>query len=277
MDQPGNHFLLRGNQTGAADRMRELLARTVQDHVTDERSNAGALEEIRLRMEGLEWLVKEIREREIPGLAIRLDGLAGHFDRTAQRPPGWAEMLTEHIELLRAQVAPLAGLHSLPADVGTLAENVEQALPQLQAVAETMGQTLETLLGQDERLARLQHSVGKLQQSMETAAGRFGRLDKAIAELTQRTAQLDTQTSAVRGRTEVGFGTLTAGLDQHAEATSAQVGEAAEKMAAATRGLAETVTGIGGQVDVLGGELIEVLQAAVVGVDHFGGHIPRPG
>ena len=49
MDQPGNHILIRGNQTGAADRMRELLARTVQDHVADQRSNAGALEDIRQR------------------------------------------------------------------------------------------------------------------------------------------------------------------------------------------------------------------------------------
>src|ERR1700719_2750524 len=71
MDQPGNHILLRGNQAGAADRMRELLARTVQDHVADQRSNAGALEDIRQRMEGLEWLVKEVREREMAGLGPR--------------------------------------------------------------------------------------------------------------------------------------------------------------------------------------------------------------
>ena len=66
MDQPGNHILLRGNQPAAADRMRELLARTVQDHVADSRSNAGALEDIRQRMEGLEWLVNELRQRELP-------------------------------------------------------------------------------------------------------------------------------------------------------------------------------------------------------------------
>jgi hypothetical protein len=42
MDQPGNHILLRGNQPAAADRMRELLARTVQDQFADQRSNAGA-------------------------------------------------------------------------------------------------------------------------------------------------------------------------------------------------------------------------------------------
>jgi hypothetical protein len=93
MDQPGNHILLRGNQPGAADRMRELLARTVQDHVTDQRSNAGALEDIRQRMEGLEWLVKEVREREIPGMTARLDGVAHHLDEAMQKPPQWAESL----------------------------------------------------------------------------------------------------------------------------------------------------------------------------------------
>ena len=132
MDQPGNHILLRGNQPGAADRMRELLARTVQDHVADQRSNAGALEDIRQRMEGLEWLVKEVREREIPGMTDRLDGLTRHLDETTQRPPQWAESLAEHIEVLRAQLAPVAELHSLWADVGTVSANVAHALPQLQ-------------------------------------------------------------------------------------------------------------------------------------------------
>ena len=190
MDQPGNHVLLRGNQAGAADRMRELLARTVQDHVADQRSNAGALEDIRQRMEGLEWLVKEVREREMPGLAARLDGLAGHLDQAAAKPPAWAETLAEHIEVLRTKVAPLAELHSVWPEVSTavsaVAENVEQALPRLQAVCDTVGQALEALRAQDERTARLLHSVGKLQQSMETAAGRFslagqgcGRADPA--------------------------------------------------------------------------------------------------
>ena len=76
MDQPGNHILLRGNQPAAADRMRELLARTVQDHFADQRSNTGAIDDIRQRMEGLEWLVNEVRERELPGMTAQLDGLA---------------------------------------------------------------------------------------------------------------------------------------------------------------------------------------------------------
>src|SRR5579864_8409734 len=172
MDQPGNHVLLRGNQAGAADRMRELLARTVQDHVADQRSNAGALEDIRQRMEGLEWLLKEVRERELPGLTT-------HLDDAVQRPPGWAESLAEHIELLRAQVQPITELHSMWADLGAVSENVEHALPRLQEVGEAIAQATEVLRAQDERLMKLQASVVKLQQSMESAAGRFSRLDKA--------------------------------------------------------------------------------------------------
>src|SRR6266481_6284218 len=177
MDQPGNHILLRGNQPAAADRMRELLARTVQDQFADQRSNAGAIDDVRQRMEGLEWLGK----------------------------------------VVRAQVAPVAELHSLWADVGNVSENVEHALPRLQAVCDTLGQALEALRAQDDRLTKLHQSVNKVQQSMESAAGRFSRLDKAVAELAQRTGQLDKELSAVKGRAEVGFGALAAKVDQSAE------------------------------------------------------------
>jgi hypothetical protein len=64
MDQSGNNqLLLRASQSGppgyngytgqhaAADRMRELLARTVQDHIVEERSTAAALQEIRQRLD----------------------------------------------------------------------------------------------------------------------------------------------------------------------------------------------------------------------------------
>jgi chromosome segregation ATPase len=244
MDQPGNHILLRGNQPGAADRMRELLARTVQDHVADQQSNAGALEDIRQRIEGLEWLAKEIREREIPGMTARLDSLACHMTEAAARPPQWAESLAEHIELLRAQVTPVAELHSRWADVGTVSANVEQALPRLQAVGDAIGQAMDALRSQDERLSKLQHSISKLQQSMETAAARFSRLDNAVAELGQRTGQLDKEISAVKGRAEVGFSTLAAKVDQSTDAMTATVD-----------GLAASVTGVGGQVQLVHGRI----------------------
>src|ERR1035441_11000361 len=103
MDQPGNHILLRGNQPGAADRMRELLARTVQDHFADQQSNADALEDIRQRIvrqriEGLEWLAEEIREREIPGMTARLDSLACHMTEAAARAPRGADALAQALQ-----------------------------------------------------------------------------------------------------------------------------------------------------------------------------------
>src|ERR1022692_107431 len=251
MDQPGNHILLRGNQPGAADRMRELLARAVQDHVADQQSNAGALEDIRRRIEGLEWLAKEIREREIPGMTARLDSLACHMTEAAARPPQWAESLAEHIELLRAQVTPVAELHSRWADVGTVSANVEQALPRLQAVGDAIGQAMDALRSQDERLSKLQHSISKLQQSMETAAARFSRLDNAVAELGQRTGQLDKEISAVKGGVEVGFSTLAAKVDQSADAMTATV----DGLAASVTGLAASVTGVGGQVQLVHGRI----------------------
>jgi hypothetical protein len=54
--------------------------------------------------------------------------------------------------------------------------------PQLQAVCDTVGRVMQALQTQDDRLTKLHQSVGKL-QSMESAAGRFSRLDKAVAEL----------------------------------------------------------------------------------------------
>src|SRR5690349_11530635 len=254
MDQPGSHTLIRGNQP-AADRMRELLARTVQDQFTDQRSNAGALEDIRQRMEGLEWLVKEVREREVPGMTTQLEQLTRRLDEGTQKPPQWAESLAEHMELLWSQVAPVAELHSLWADVGTVSENVEVALPQLQSVCDTVGQAVEALRAQDDQLTKLQQSMGKLQQSMESAASRFSRLDKAVAELTQRTGQLDKEISAVKGRAEVSFGALAAKVDQNAEAASRQFTQSLEAVSGTVEGLSGQVAGIGGQVDLIGGQV----------------------
>jgi hypothetical protein len=45
----------------------------------------------------------------------------------------------------------VAELHSLWADVGTVSENVEVALPQLQTVCDTVGQAVSALQAQDDR------------------------------------------------------------------------------------------------------------------------------
>ena len=261
MDQPGNHILLRGNQPGAADRMRELLARTVQDHVAYQQSNAGALEDIWRRIEGLEWLAKEIREREIPGMTARLDSLACHMTEAAARPPQWAESLAEHIELLRAQVTLVAEPHSRWADVGTVSANVEQALPRLQAVGDAIGQAMDALRSQDERLSKLQHSISKLQQSMETAAARFSRLDNAVAELGQRTGQLvdglAASVTGVGGQVQLVHGRIER-LDTRLERLDERLDDQYDRVSAIDSTLTATDTklgALGGRLDGLDGKL----------------------
>ncbi len=41
--------------------MRELLARAAQDHVYEQRTQGAVLDEIRQRMEGMEWLLREVQ------------------------------------------------------------------------------------------------------------------------------------------------------------------------------------------------------------------------
>src|ERR1700743_1810025 len=88
MDQSGNnHMLLRASQSApptynngqhvVADRMRELLARTVHDHIVEERSVASALQEIRLRLDTLD------QAGAAPGTAVTVDGLAATIDGLA--------------------------------------------------------------------------------------------------------------------------------------------------------------------------------------------------
>jgi chromosome segregation ATPase len=104
MDQSGNnnHLLLRASPSGlpgyngqhaAADRMRELLARTVQDHLVDGQATASALDEIRRRLGVLERALDQVRDitgqdggvhaalgthpgQSLAGIAATLDGLA---------------------------------------------------------------------------------------------------------------------------------------------------------------------------------------------------------
>ena len=108
--------------------MRELLARTVQDQFTDQRSNAGALEDIRQRMEGLEWL--ETLGRELATIGSRVDStaerLAGQLEPLADElrsRPGHLDIqdiLAKIVDAAQSDVATQLG--SLEESVLTLAE-----------------------------------------------------------------------------------------------------------------------------------------------------------
>jgi predicted nucleic acid-binding Zn-ribbon protein len=222
MDPSGNELLLGGTRPGAAERMRELLARTIQDHSSEERSTIAALEEIVQRLENLELAVKEVREREVPGLGAHLEGLAARVDDVRDRPPGWAESMAGRIESLSGQIAPAEGLAALRGDVATVAEVVDQILPRLKTICD--------MIGSDDRVAELTKEIGRLRQSMDAAGGRFSRLDKSVAELTQRIGQLDKELSVIKGRTEQGFDTLGTKVGQAAENLSGQLTTRTEKL-----------------------------------------------
>src|ERR1700689_1068642 len=99
MDQSGNnHLLLRASQSGppsyngqhvATDRMRELLARTVHDHIIEERSTAAALQDIRQRLDALDGAT---------AIAATLDGLAASLGALDSKLTARLERLDERLD-----------------------------------------------------------------------------------------------------------------------------------------------------------------------------------
>jgi phage shock protein A len=157
VDHSSHTLLQAGSQTAISARMRELLARAAQDYVYEQRTQGDVLDEIRQRLEGMEWLLREVRERELGGLSGAVETVAGRLDDLIARPPAWAEDLGRHVEALRERV-DAAGTHA----------------------QDLTGQV--TALGQ---------RLGQVRAGMEAAAVRFTRLDKAVAELAQRVERME--------------------------------------------------------------------------------------
>ena len=67
MDHSDHTLLQAGSQTAISDRMRELLARAAQDHVYEQRTQGAVLDEIRQRLEGMEWLLREVASASSAG------------------------------------------------------------------------------------------------------------------------------------------------------------------------------------------------------------------
>ena len=99
MDESGNnHLLLRASQSGppgyngqlvAADRMRELLARTVHDHIMEDRSTVAALQDIRQRLEALDGAT---------AIAATLDGLAASLGALDSKLTARLERLDDRLD-----------------------------------------------------------------------------------------------------------------------------------------------------------------------------------
>jgi len=231
-----NHNFLQTGGQPVSDRMRELLARAAQDHVYESRSQGQVLDEIRQRLEGMEWLLREVRERELGSLAGQLDGVRGRMDELSGRPPEWAEGLAEHIEAVGERVRPVGELPALWADVGAVAESVDEGLSRLQNLMDSAQHASQSL-------ADMTKWLEKLQGNMEAASVRFNRLDKSLAELGHRSDRLEHTITAITGRVEQALGELAERTDQGLAALGGRI-----------EGLAGRLDGIDGRLDGLTGK-----------------------
>ena len=129
MDQSGNnHLLLRASQSAppayngqhaVADRMRELLARTVHDHIVEERSVASALQENRLRLDALD-------ETSVTAIAVTIDGLAATLGTLDSKLTARLERLDERLDDQYDRVRSIDG--KLDAQSASTEETVAKAV-----------------------------------------------------------------------------------------------------------------------------------------------------
>ncbi|HEX6472580.1 MAG TPA: hypothetical protein VF069_26045 [Streptosporangiaceae bacterium] len=223
-----NHNFLHAAGQPVSDRMRELLARAAQDHVYEQRSQGHVLDEIRQRLEGMEWLLREVRERELPG-----------------KPPEWAESLAEHIEAVGERVKPVAELPALWADVGVIAENVDEGLSRMHAVMDAAQQLAEASRQATERMAGMAKRLDKVQGSMEATSVRFNRMDKSLAELGHRAEKLEHSVNAVTSRVDHSLADVGDRVDQGLQT----VGGRLEGVAGRLDGLDGRFAGLSGRLD----------------------------
>ncbi|MEO3787772.1 hypothetical protein ABGB12_30980 [Actinocorallia sp. B10E7] len=253
-----NHNFLQTGGQPVSDRMRELLARAAQDHVYESRSQGQVLDEIRQRLEGMEWLLREVRERELGGLAGQLDGVRGRMDELTGRPPEWAEGLAEHIESVGERIKPVGELPALWADVGVVAENVDESLSRLQAL-------MDSAQHASQRMADMTKWLDKLQGSMEAASIRFNRLDKSLAELGHRSERLEHTITGITSRVEQSLGELAERTDQGLAALGGRLeglGGRLDGLDGRFEGLTGKINGFDSRFDALG-ERVGQLPAAL--------------
>jgi hypothetical protein len=129
MDQSGNnHLLLRASQPAppayngqhaVAVRMRELLARTVHDHIVEEGSVATALQEICVRLDAMD-------DSGVTAIAATIDGVAATLDTLDGKLTARLERLDERLDDQYDRVRSFDG--KLDAQTASVEESVAKAV-----------------------------------------------------------------------------------------------------------------------------------------------------
>jgi predicted nucleic acid-binding Zn-ribbon protein len=157
-----------GGSASAADRMRELLARSTVDHAATERATAAALDGIRERLAGLEHTVAEI--------AVRAEAERSAADRVAEQ--------------LAPQAQRLAGMS---ATLDGLTASLSTFRAQISGIDGKLVEADSRLAGADVKLASTEGRVTALDT-------RFERLDERLDDQYDRVSSIDERLSSIDGR-----------------------------------------------------------------------------
>lgn len=178
----------------AADRMRELLARSTAGHAASERATSTALEEIQRRLAGVERVVAELRDRAgaEPDIAARV-----------------AEQIAPQAQRLAGLSATLDGVSAGMSTVST----------QLAAVD-------GRLTGIDSRLASNDAKHASTEGRVSALDTRFERLDERLDDQYDRVASIDNRLAAADSRLAGLGGQFAESLTPLAEAVRARPGRA---------------------------------------------------
>ncbi len=166
------------NGTSAADRMRELLARSTVDHAATERATSVALDGIGERLAALEHAIAEIAER-------------------AQAQRDVAERVTEQ---LAPQAQRLAGM---PATLDGLTASLSTFRAQISAIDGKLADSDSRLAGADVKLASTEGRVTALDT-------RFERLDERLDDQYDRVSSIDGRVTSIDGRVAAADGRIIA-------------------------------------------------------------------
>ncbi|MEV0967174.1 hypothetical protein [Microtetraspora glauca] len=181
MDHSSHGLLHSGSQTAVSERMRELLARAAQDHVYEQRTQGAVFDEIRQRLEGMEWLLRELRERGLGGLCGMIEAVGDQIDALAAKPPSWAESLARHVEAVSDQV-----------------DAVGERVDRLQA-------SMDAAAG---RFTRLEGHLTDLGARMADMAATLGTVSTRLGTIDGHLSRHDDRFDVVEGRIDGRFTTL---------------------------------------------------------------------
>jgi hypothetical protein len=170
------------SDASAADRMRELLARSTMDHAATERATATALNDIRKHLGDLENSVTEIRER-------------------AASEPGIASLVAEQLAPQAQRLAGMAAtLDGLTAGLSAFGNQLSVIDGRLASTDTRLGSADAKLTSTESRVAALDTRFERLDERLDDQYDRVASIDGQVASMSGRLASTDRRVMTLGGQ-----------------------------------------------------------------------------